>query len=107
MIGFKGQLQFIQYMPKKPAKWGMKVYVLADSIKGYTYNWRLYTGMSMYCSVPFTRYNARRCASRNMLTTRAQLHCERVLSYIASALSIVNVLYVLWLLYRKAGSRFL
>jgi len=52
MIGFKGQLQFIQYMPKKPAKWGMKVYVLADSIKGYTYNWRLYTGMSMYCSVP-------------------------------------------------------
>ena len=42
-------------MPKKPTKWGMKVYVLADSNKGYTYNWRLYTGMSIYCNVPLIR----------------------------------------------------
>ena len=44
MIGFKGRLSFIQYMPKKPTKWGMKAYVLADSSTGYIYNWRLYTG---------------------------------------------------------------
>ena len=24
MIGFKGRLAFLQYMPKKPHKWGMK-----------------------------------------------------------------------------------
>ena len=45
MIGFKGRLSFIQYMPKKPTKWGMKAYVLADARTGYMYNWYLYTGM--------------------------------------------------------------
>ena len=38
MIGFKGRLNFIQYMPEKPTKWGMKAYVLADSRTGYMYN---------------------------------------------------------------------
>ena len=45
MIGFKGRLSFIQYLPNKPTKWGMKAYVLADSRTGYVYNWRLYTGI--------------------------------------------------------------
>ena len=44
MVGFKGRLAFIQYLPNKPTKWGMKAYVLADSITGYVLNWRLYTG---------------------------------------------------------------
>ena len=44
MVGFKGRLAFIQYLPKKPTKWGMKAYVLADSTTGYVWNWRLYTG---------------------------------------------------------------
>ena len=44
MVGFKERLSFIQYLPKKPTKWGMKSYVLADSSTGYVWNWRLYTG---------------------------------------------------------------
>lgn len=44
MVGFKGRLAFLQYMPKKPQKWGMKAWVLADASKGYVWNWRLYTG---------------------------------------------------------------
>lgn len=49
MIGFKGRLSFIQYiMPKKPTKWGMKAYVLADSHTGYMYNWYLYTLNEIY-----------------------------------------------------------
>ena len=44
MVGFKGWLAFLQYMPKKPQKWGMKAWVLADSSNGYVWNWRLYTG---------------------------------------------------------------
>ena len=47
MIGFKGRLSFIQYLPKKPTKWGMKAFMLADSVSGYTYAWRLYTGVCM------------------------------------------------------------
>ena len=50
MIGFKGRLWFIQYMPKKPTKWGMKAYVLADSVSGYTHSWQLYAGKLEYLS---------------------------------------------------------
>ncbi len=28
MIGFKGRLGFVQYMPKKPIKWGLKAVVV-------------------------------------------------------------------------------
>ena len=46
MIGFKGRLAFLQYMPKKSQKWGMKAWILADSANGYmwNWNWKLYTG---------------------------------------------------------------
>ena len=43
IIGFKGRLGFIQYMPKKPTKWGMKAYALSDAHTGYIYSWHLYT----------------------------------------------------------------
>ena len=44
MISFKGRLSFLQYLPKKPHKWGMKAWVLADAKNGYTWGWKLYTG---------------------------------------------------------------
>ena len=48
MVSYKGRLSFLQYLPNKPNKWGMKAYVLADSLSGYTYKWRLYTGKHLY-----------------------------------------------------------
>ena len=44
MISFKGRLSFLQYLPKKPHKWGMKAWVLADAANSYTWNWKLYAG---------------------------------------------------------------
>ena len=44
MISYKGRLSFLQYLPKKPKKWGMKAWALADSKLGYIYNWKLYCG---------------------------------------------------------------
>ena len=44
MVSYKGRLSFLQYLPKKPQKWGMKAWVLAESKTGYTWNWDLYTG---------------------------------------------------------------
>ena len=44
MVSFKGRAWFLQYMPKKPKKWGLKAFSLADARTGYTLNWRLYTG---------------------------------------------------------------
>lgn len=34
-VGFKGRVAFICYNPKKPTKWGMRVYCLCDSETGY------------------------------------------------------------------------
>ena len=44
MIAFKGHVFMLQYMPKKPNKWGLKGWVMAGSDTGYAYNWALYTG---------------------------------------------------------------
>ena len=44
VISYKGRLSFIQYLPKKPHKWGLKAWVLADSSNGYVWGWQLYTG---------------------------------------------------------------
>ena len=51
IIGFKGRLSWIQYMPKKPTKWGIKAWVLADSKTGYVHNLQLYSGNSMIVPV--------------------------------------------------------
>ena len=44
MVGFKGRLAWIQYMPKKPRKWGIKIWTLADAANGYVSNMKVYTG---------------------------------------------------------------
>ena len=44
MVQNKGRYAFRQFMKDKPTKWGMKIWVLADSSNGYTYNYEVYTG---------------------------------------------------------------
>jgi len=44
MIPFKGRLRFKQYTKDKPTKWGIKVFVLADSTNGYVSRIQVYTG---------------------------------------------------------------
>lgn len=44
MIGFKGRLSFRQYMPAKPTKYGIKVWMAADSSHGYVLNFDVYLG---------------------------------------------------------------
>jgi hypothetical protein len=43
MIDNRCRVSFIQYMPKKPAKFGVKNWVLADSIFPYLCNFQIYT----------------------------------------------------------------
>ena len=44
MVKNKGRYSFRQYIRDKPTKWGMKLWVLADSKSGYTYNFDVYLG---------------------------------------------------------------
>jgi hypothetical protein len=44
VVGFKGKILFITYNPKKPTKWGICVYVLADSSTSFIYTFIPYHG---------------------------------------------------------------
>lgn len=44
MVKFKGRLGFRQYLPLKPIKWGIKVWVMAESSTGYCANFQVYSG---------------------------------------------------------------
>ena len=44
MIAFRGQLSFRQYIPAKPTKYGIKVWVRADSHNGYVHEFEVYVG---------------------------------------------------------------
>ena len=44
LVLFKGRLQFCQYLPRKRAQFGLKIYKLFESGSGYTYTFRVYEG---------------------------------------------------------------
>ena len=44
MVRSKGRSGMRQYIKDKPTKWGFKLWVLADSSNGYTWNFDVYTG---------------------------------------------------------------
>ena len=44
MIGFKGRLSFYQYMPAKPTKYGIKVWMAADASNSFVNNHEVYLG---------------------------------------------------------------
>ena len=46
LIRYDGRLSWKQYMPKKPVKWGFKLWCLCDSSTGYCVAFSVYTGAS-------------------------------------------------------------
>jgi hypothetical protein len=44
LVAFRGRCGFVQYMPQKPAKYGLKFYAMCDSRTFYTFNMEIYSG---------------------------------------------------------------
>ena len=44
MVGTRCRISFLQYLPKKPTKFGIKVWVNAEAKTGYVLNFQVYTG---------------------------------------------------------------
>ena len=51
MVRNKRRYSFRQYIKDNPTNWGMKIWVLAESTTGYTYDYEVYTGRSNVKSV--------------------------------------------------------
>jgi hypothetical protein len=54
-VGFKGKILFKTYNPKKPTKWGLRLFVLADSETGYVHSIIPYYGKVTgdICNLPY------------------------------------------------------
>ena len=46
MVGTRCRISFLQYMPKKPKKFGIKIWTLCEAKTGYCCNFQIYTGKS-------------------------------------------------------------
>ena len=46
MIAYKGRLSFRQFMPAKPTKYGINVWMAADAKNGYVSNFAVYLGQA-------------------------------------------------------------
>jgi len=46
MVPFKGRSSLKQFVPKKPHKWGYKIFMLCDT-RGMVHNFEIYTGKIM------------------------------------------------------------
>lgn len=44
LVPFRGRCRFKMYMPKKPAKYGIKILCMTDARTHYVYNWYIYCG---------------------------------------------------------------
>ena len=44
MVGTRCRVSFLQYLPKKPTKFGIKVWVNSEAKSGYVLNFQIYTG---------------------------------------------------------------
>lgn len=44
LVAFRGRCPFKQYIPSKPAKYGIKIWTLCDSKTSYVWKLQIYTG---------------------------------------------------------------
>ncbi|KAJ0172478.1 hypothetical protein K1T71_011617 [Dendrolimus kikuchii] len=44
LVAFRGRCRFIMYLPNKPAKFGIKIFMVADTKYPYIYNFEVYCG---------------------------------------------------------------
>ena len=47
MVVFRGRLGFKQYLPRKPTKWEIRLWVLYEAKSGYTLNFTVYYGKEL------------------------------------------------------------
>ena len=52
MCGFRGRCPFRQFIPTKPDRYGIKIFIIADSLNFYPINIEVYTGKTAFSNKP-------------------------------------------------------
>lgn len=66
LLAFRGRCSFKQYIPSKPAKYGVKVFALVDAKTGYTVNLEVYVGTQP--EGPFRSENSAQATVNRLVT---------------------------------------
>ena len=53
---YKGRLGWVQYLPLKRARFGIKYYMLCESSSGYVWNFMIYTGQGTVFDNEFAEF---------------------------------------------------
>lgn len=76
MIGTRCRISFLQYIPKKPTRFGIKEWVLAEAKSGYVLDFQVYTGASGGEKTAKTPHLAKRlCRNSWMEPYQGEGHC--------------------------------
>lgn len=81
MIKFTGKITFRQHMPKKPTRFGFKVFLLCDAASGYIYNWKFYTGKDYGAESKNTAYSVVTELVNGLEGRGHHLFCDSYFSY--------------------------
>ena len=105
MIGTKARLSFLQYMPKKPTKWGVKVSVLSEAKTGYIYKFDIYTGKGE-TSEKGLAYVVVLCLMEELLDSGRVLYCDNFYTSPTFLKICTNMVYMLVELYEPTKNIF-
>ncbi|XP_064648759.1 piggyBac transposable element-derived protein 4-like [Lineus longissimus] len=93
MVKFDGRLAWKQYMPKKPVKWGIKIWCLCDSNAGYILAFEVYTGAAAAGDDNPNRahglgHNVVMTLMRDYLMKNQRVHADNFFSSVTLALDL-------------------
>ena len=90
MIRFKGRSSLKQYMPMKPTKRGIKVWVRSDSVTGYVCDLEVYTGRQGDTAEVGLGGNVVRRLSRDLVGTHCHLYMDNFFSGVPLFTSLLD-----------------
>ena len=77
MIPFRGRSVFKQYIPSKPTKWGIKVWMICESRSGYCLDFDIYTGRNTVVSRNGLGFDVVTELALNYYHKNHHIYCDR------------------------------